>query len=147
MAQDEQDWPEATRSLLEAPARDRIERHGEALLNQALNGGGVIAFVGSGAAMAYGRVSWRDLVRLNQDRVLGAPRIEGQPTRRTRVDPRTRHSRVEQMQELLERHRISATGSSQGKDFMQVFQLTEQLRGGSVIRYSVSVPLGGSPAG
>ena len=55
-------WPYAVRQLLQTPHPDLIEAHAWNLLSRALNVGRLTAFVGSGASMAYGRISWRDMV-------------------------------------------------------------------------------------
>ena len=70
MAEKPLDWPDATRSLLRVPELNRIEHDARGLLSRALNGGRVIGFVGAGTSMAYGRLSWRDLVRIKQEQVL-----------------------------------------------------------------------------
>ncbi|MCW5666047.1 MAG: SIR2 family protein [Piscinibacter sp.] len=48
---------------------DLIERHGREILARAVTHGRLVAFVGSGMSMAYGRLAWRELVSLALARV------------------------------------------------------------------------------
>ena len=55
------DWPELDRAL----DPETIERYAHDQLYRALNIKQLIAFVGSGVSMAYGRVSWSELARVH----------------------------------------------------------------------------------
>ncbi|NGM37991.1 MULTISPECIES: SIR2 family protein [Methylobacterium] len=57
------DWPYTSFHLQSTLDPKLIERHGEAILSRALNLGRVVAFVGSGVSMSYGRLSWKSLVQ------------------------------------------------------------------------------------
>jgi hypothetical protein len=63
-------WAYAVNQLYQTPAADLIEHHATYLLSRALNIGRLTAFIGSGASMAYGRISWSELIRTAQERVL-----------------------------------------------------------------------------
>jgi SIR2-like domain len=56
-------WPYAKEFVLDTMDPDLIQRHGELLLSRAVNIGRIVAFVGAGVSMSYGRISWRELVR------------------------------------------------------------------------------------
>lgn len=56
------EWPYARDYLLTTMDRDLIESHGFMHLSRALNIGTVVAFLGAGVSMAYGRISWKNLV-------------------------------------------------------------------------------------
>ena len=63
MASDTADrWPIEPSRLLADPDPDKIELAAKWHLSRALTIGNVIAFVGSGVPMAYGRITWRALV-------------------------------------------------------------------------------------
>lgn len=57
-----QDWPYSRDYLLETLDAKLIERHAVMHLSRALNIGTVVAFLGAGVSMAYGRISWKNLV-------------------------------------------------------------------------------------
>jgi hypothetical protein len=57
------DRPYAREFVLDTMDPDLIQRHGELLLSRAVNIGRIVAFVGAGVSMSYGRISWRELVR------------------------------------------------------------------------------------
>jgi tetratricopeptide (TPR) repeat protein len=57
------DWPYAREFVLDTMDPDLIQRHGELLLSRSINIGRIVAFVGAGVSMSYGRISWRELVR------------------------------------------------------------------------------------
>jgi tetratricopeptide (TPR) repeat protein len=57
------DWPYAREFVLDTMDPELIQRHGELLLSRAINIGRIVAFVGAGVSMSYGRISWRELVR------------------------------------------------------------------------------------
>jgi len=63
------DWPYAAAYLLETLDPDLIESHARQILSRALNIGRVVAFVGAGVAMSYGRISWKELVDTELKRV------------------------------------------------------------------------------
>src|SRR5580658_788295 len=55
-------WPYARDYLVDTMDPVLIEEHGRLHLSRALNVGGVVAFLSAGVSMAYGRISWRNLV-------------------------------------------------------------------------------------
>jgi tetratricopeptide (TPR) repeat protein len=57
------EWPYAREFVLDTMDHDLIQRHGELLLSRSINIGRIVAFVGAGVSMSYGRISWRELVR------------------------------------------------------------------------------------
>jgi len=57
-----QDWPFAGAYVLDSLNPLLIETHATAILSRALNIGRVVAFVGAGTSMSYGRISWKSLV-------------------------------------------------------------------------------------
>jgi hypothetical protein len=56
------DWMYAAEHVLKTYDWDLIENHAVQLLSRSLNIGRVTAFVGAGTSMAYGRISWKNLV-------------------------------------------------------------------------------------
>jgi hypothetical protein len=119
MAGEPSDWPDATRSLLRVPEINRIENDARQLLSRALNGSRVIGFVGAGTSMAYGRLSWRDLVRIKQEEVL--KRAEEY------AEKYPEDQNVTRLKVLLIQQQITADGTSEPDAFLPAFQLTEQL--------------------
>ena len=57
-------WPMEPRRLLEDPSPENIHDSAIWQISRALNDGRVTAFVGAGVSMAYGRMSWRELVKM-----------------------------------------------------------------------------------
>jgi tetratricopeptide (TPR) repeat protein len=57
------DWPYAREFVLDTMDPELIQRHGELLLSRSINIGRIVAFVGAGVSMSYGRISWREMVR------------------------------------------------------------------------------------
>jgi len=112
-------WPYAVQSLLDAPSAALIEDHASILLSRALNTGRVVAFVGAGASMAYGRISWRDLVMSAQRRVLDAYERA--------VDEIQRRPRVKATHELLVAHALQPGKRDRPNHYTTVFRLAEQL--------------------
>jgi tetratricopeptide (TPR) repeat protein len=117
------DWADATRSLLHAPTIERVERHARDLLSRALNGGRVVGFVGAGTSMAYGRLSWRDLVLNSQNKVLkeAKEKIENSRSNSAQIPA------IKALYDLLETQKINSDGTSRSEEFLSVIQLTEQL--------------------
>ncbi len=109
------DWCDATRSLLDAPDGDRIERHAVELISRALNSRPVVAFVGAGASMAYGRLSWKDAVLVMQERSLAEE---------YNIDKnyKTQSAALE----ILKRQKISPSDDTSSDHYLVAFQLTEQ---------------------
>lgn len=64
------DWPYATRYLLNTLDPFLIEKHAVSILCRALNIGRLTGFVGAGGSMAYGRITWRDLVQQALEEVI-----------------------------------------------------------------------------
>ena len=112
----DEDTCDATHALLEAPDGGRIEEHARELLSRAVQSGRVVAFVGAGASMAYGRISWRDLVIAMQERALKKFDTLASPS-----------DAVKRVRAVLEGQRISAQKKATPDDFITVFQLAEQL--------------------
>lgn len=63
------DWPYAARYVLDTLDPKLIESHATAALARALNIGRMVAFVGAGVSMSYGRISWKALVDTEFQRV------------------------------------------------------------------------------
>lgn len=118
------DWCDAIQGLLDAPVGKRIESHAVELLSRALNSRPPIAFVGAGASMAYGRISWRDAVIAMQRRVLGRVEVleKAQPKPHPSLTPQVR-----MLKELAERHSIDGNPHAKASDYLVAFQLAEQL--------------------
>ena len=57
-------WPMEPRLLLEDPSPENIHDSAIWQISRALNAGRVTAFVGAGVSMAYGRMSWKELVKM-----------------------------------------------------------------------------------
>ena len=57
-----QDWPYVSEYLQATLDPERIADHGRAILRRALNNGELVAFLGSGVSMAYGRLGWGEMV-------------------------------------------------------------------------------------
>ncbi|MGO7837232.1 SIR2 family protein [Rhizobium johnstonii] len=64
-----QDWPFPTLGTLESSSEQKAGKLARALLNRALDTGRAVAFVGAGVSMAYGRISWFDLIYNAQESV------------------------------------------------------------------------------
>ena len=56
------DWPHAFGYVTNTLDPKIIERHAASILARGLNVGRIVAFVGAGVSMSYGRISWRTLV-------------------------------------------------------------------------------------
>lgn len=109
---------DARRLLHSAPTGERIERDARELLSRSLTLRPPIAFVGAGASMAYGRISWRDAVIAMQDHVL------------QRADELLRGSKSAPLQDLYALARqvqIKPDRQGDSRDYLIVFQLVEQL--------------------
>lgn len=77
--------PFDARELLHLPDPNFIESQAFQLLTRALHSSRLTAFVGSGASMAYGRISWSDMLYTTQRAVLErSAAITGGP--RPRID-------------------------------------------------------------
>ncbi|MFI5022007.1 MAG: SIR2 family protein [Alphaproteobacteria bacterium] len=63
-------WPYDWQALDRALNIKTIESQGEHLLHRALNIKRLVAFVGSGVSMAYGRVAWSELARLHVETMI-----------------------------------------------------------------------------
>ncbi len=63
-------WPYSAGYLLKTLDPKLIENHASAILSRALNIGRVVAFVGAGTSMAYGRISWKSLVQSERNLVI-----------------------------------------------------------------------------
>lgn len=56
-------WPYLAREVDQSLDPDLIEKQAQEILARAVTNGRLVAFLGSGISMAYGRLSWGDLVR------------------------------------------------------------------------------------
>ena len=57
------DWPQIPGYLRETLDADQVPRHAVAALRRSLDAGSVVAFVGSGVSMSYGRLGWSQLIQ------------------------------------------------------------------------------------
>jgi len=62
-------WPYTIHSIDETLDKDRIEARAKQLLFQALNRRNLVAFVGSGVPIAYGRLSWNEWLSKQTDNI------------------------------------------------------------------------------
>lgn len=115
-------WPYATRQLLRLPRPELIEAHARNLLSRALNVGRLTAFVGSGASMAYGRMSWIDMLYTAQQNVLTRYTREICGKDQTEKDPY-----LELLASLLRKHHIERDSTADASAQLTVFQLSEEL--------------------
>ncbi len=109
------DWPFARAYLEESLDEELIEGHAFTRLSRALNIGRVVAFVGSGVSLAYGRISWFDLVDELQERTRAAakPFLENS-------------SEIKQLSETIEK--LHGRDGNFGPDRLPiVFQACERL--------------------
>jgi SIR2-like domain len=114
------DIPIEAGRLLRDPAPQRIEQAAIWHLARALNIGRVIAFVGAGVPMAYGRISWKGLVETLADQV------ERDCTDYIRDLPHTDTDRL-QLQDLLDRIVAMRKEDAGADQYPTLFQLAELL--------------------
>jgi hypothetical protein len=115
------DWEYADRSLLAIPSSLRIEEHGRSLLSRALVQGHAIAFIGVGVSMAYGRLSWGDLVMALKDCAMDRFRkLETETVKAGPVVPRA----LEMTKELLEQH---SENVGDARNYLVLFQWARQV--------------------
>ena len=110
------DWSYARDSLMEVPEGQRIERHGHELIYRALATGRTVAFVGSGASMAYGRLSWRDLVQAAQSEAVALGEIY-----------KNRSAAVNGALTLLKQQQVTDSADTSPQSYPIMFQLAEQI--------------------
>jgi hypothetical protein len=115
-------WPYAVRQLFQALKAELIEGHAVALACRALNIGRVTGFVGSSASMAYGRISWNDLVYVAQTAVL--QRYE-QHVGRLKARAQ-HHAQLTRIIRLLRRHRVTRSGPQTAVQQLTILQLAEE---------------------
>lgn len=96
-----------------------IEAHGRALLHQALNQGRTVCFLGSGVSMAYGRLTWRDMVEM-----LVLKHLDAKP-------PKPGNERARQLLEELNITRRSPGDDLQSGRYPAAFQYLEELLKGA----------------
>ncbi|WP_159007895.1 SIR2 family protein [Bradyrhizobium sp. S69] len=89
------DWPYAREFVLDTMDPVLIQRHGELLLSRAVNIGRIVAFVGAGVSMSYGRISWRELVR---ELLESAQRAY----RKSKTDYKVKHPRINIIYDTLQ---------------------------------------------
>lgn len=110
------DWQKAQETLIPNVIREQ----GKYLLNRALNMRSVIAFVGTGVSMAYGRTSWAELATRHTDVILAWARGALQEDRKDIADDRRLVCTIlRQMRDKLP--------SGGGDEAMRAFQLGEQV--------------------
>jgi hypothetical protein len=114
------DWAYASDSLMDVPDGARIARHADEIIFRALTQGRTVAFVGAGASMAYGRLSWRDLVLTAIERAL--VRVMALEKRIGELP-----DQIARAKRLLEKHRPASEAESDSGAFPLLFQLAERL--------------------
>jgi hypothetical protein len=108
-------WSYAVRQLFQTPRAALIEAHAVELACRALNVGRVTAFVGSGASVAYGRISWNDLIYAVQTEVIERARaLEKVPE-------------IDRIRKLLEQHRTKRGAMTSAVQQLTIFQMAEEL--------------------
>jgi SIR2-like domain len=129
-------WPHAKRQLLQAPMPSTIEHHAIALLSRALHLGRLTAFVGSGASIAYGRISWNDMLYKAQQTVLQKydTILRASPSPRSiRLAPQPEQSSklltayTVMLADLLQQIKIERDTDADASTQLTVFQLSEEL--------------------
>ncbi len=123
------DWPYAREYLLETLDSALIERHAVMHLSRALNIGAAVAFMGAGVSMAYGRISWKNLVtELQRDALTALEELEPNEDRRKQQLPRL-HTLYENLRNLKLDER-SPGGDIRSDRYPSVFQLCAELSRG-----------------
>lgn len=108
---------------LQAPYGDLIESHAVALICRALNIGRVTAFVGSGASMAYGRISWNDMIYSVQ-----ANAIRRFNDKKAELEKQeAAQARAQRIYNLLKKHEIARDAWADASQQLTIFQLAEEL--------------------
>jgi hypothetical protein len=119
-------WPYAARQLLRMPHPEIVKGHARNLLSRALNVGRLTAFVGSGASMAYGRISWIDMLYTAQQAVLKRYEDEQRSaTSKLKLGEAGEH--INLLFDLLHHHRLERDGKAEASSQLAVFQLSEEL--------------------
>jgi tetratricopeptide (TPR) repeat protein len=131
------DWPYAEAYLLETLDPDLIESHARQILSRALNIGRVVAFVGAGVAMSYGRISWRELVNTEHLRVRAhleafidyfrkqLPSTPPLSDDDVLAEPRFGH--IRRLKAVLDALNLDDRREVRSERFPMIFQLCEQL--------------------
>jgi tetratricopeptide (TPR) repeat protein len=122
-------WPYAIRPLFQTPNARLIESHAVAHACRSLNIGRLTAFAGSGASMAYGRISWSDMIYVTQMAVLGrfadwGARIKKDKSEFKEIEPV--FEQIERISLLLQRHKIERSGSLTIVQQLTIFQMAEE---------------------
>lgn len=115
-------WPYATRQLLQMPHPEIVEGHARNLLSRALNIGRLTAFVGSGASMAYGRISWIDMLYTAQEAVRAR-----YSANENKIAKAEEQAHIKILYNLLDQHKIERDSNVHVSSQLAVFQLSEEL--------------------
>lgn len=116
-------WPFATQPLFLAPDSELIEAHGIALLCRALLGGRITAFVGSGASMAYGRLSWINLIKEARQAALDCYKKDYEKNNRS--NPNHDSAPINKLKNLLENYKVDESTAS--ARLLIIYQIAGQL--------------------
>ena len=123
------DWPYAREYLLETLDGVLIERHAAMHLSRALNTGAAVAFMGAGVSMAYGRISWKNLVtELQRDALAALQELEPDEAKQ-----RTELPRLYTLRKNLENLKFDERppgGDLRSDRYPTVFQLCAELSQG-----------------
>lgn len=123
------DWPYAREYLLETLDGVLIERHAAMHLSRALNTGAAVAFMGAGVSMAYGRISWKNLVtELQRDALAALQELEPDEAKQ-----RTELPRLYTLRKNLENLKFDERppgGDLSSDRYPTVFQLCAELSQG-----------------
>lgn len=118
-------WPTELSRLLRDPDPDKIELAAEWHLSRALTIGNVIAFVGSGVPMAYGRITWKALVETRARNVTQeVKKRKNDDKHKDSVDDKEKNEELARLSEQLDLMR--GADALQGQ-YPTLFQLTELL--------------------
>jgi len=118
------DWPYAASYVLETADPDLIESHAVAILARALNIGQVVAFLGAGTSMSYGRIGWNALVEHLKDRVEAKYDAYKRQIGKDWEQPKYKH--LERLHRSI--HELGIGRSDiKAERFPMIFQLCEQL--------------------
>lgn len=114
------------RRLLDDPDPSKIEQAAIWQLSRALNIGRVIAFVGSGVPMAYGRITWQGLVETLADEVLADFELKPVTTWLARPEQRAEKTRLTGLRDRVKILRNRDAGTDQYPTLFQLAELLDQ---------------------
>jgi tetratricopeptide (TPR) repeat protein len=118
------DWPYAKEYVEASLDPEQIARHGLAHLCRALDIGHVVAFVGSGTSISYGRVSWQGLVEELKKKVESTYRKEKE---RKETSGERLSSTIENVYATLQTLSESSGDTNPTERYPTLFQIVEQL--------------------